>query len=184
MKDAGCPAGTVLQPGQACAVQFYAKGSIVGTRAIDVAFDTSDGRYRVPVTFEVTDAPPPVASVVTVVEYFHAGFGHYFGTYLADEITKLDNGTFVGWARTGKSWKAWAQPGAGTAPVCRFFSEAFAPRRARISTPRSISNAPRSRRTGTGRSRARCSTCSCRRRRTARAPSGLAPVYRLYNERP
>jgi hypothetical protein len=128
VKDAGCAAGTVLQPGQSCAVQFSARGTIVGTRAIDVAFDTSDGRYRVPVSFEVTDAPAPVVSVVTVLEYFHAGFGHYFVTYLPDEIAKLDNGTFAGWTRTGKSWKAWAQPGTGTAPVCRFFSEAFAPK--------------------------------------------------------
>jgi hypothetical protein len=28
----------------------------------------------------------------------HAGFDHYFVTYIPDEITKLDNGTFVGWA--------------------------------------------------------------------------------------
>ena len=28
-------------------------------------------------------------------------------THIADEITKLDNGTFVGWARTGKSFKVY-----------------------------------------------------------------------------
>ena len=31
------------------------------------------------------------------------GFDHYFVTSVADEIAKLDNGTFVGWARTGES---------------------------------------------------------------------------------
>jgi len=39
-----------------------------------------------------------------VVEYYHAAFDHYFITSIADEITKLDNGTIVGWARTGQSF--------------------------------------------------------------------------------
>ena len=63
-----------------------------------------------------------------LVEYFHTGFGHYFVTHLTDEIVKLDNGTFAGWSRTGRSINAWTSATAGSAPVCRFFSEKFAPK--------------------------------------------------------
>ncbi|MEP7328331.1 MAG: hypothetical protein ABI777_03905 [Betaproteobacteria bacterium] len=79
--------------------------------------------------------PPPAAATVDVVEYFHAAFGHYFITYLTDEIAKLDNGTFVGWARTGKQFKAWTAAGTDLSPVCRFFTTAFAPKSSHFYTP-------------------------------------------------
>jgi hypothetical protein len=63
-----------------------------------------------------------------VVEYYHAAFDHYFITSIADEITKLDNGTIVGWARTGQSFNVYADAPAGSSDVCRFFSTAFGPR--------------------------------------------------------
>lgn len=69
------------------------------------------------------------ATKVTVVEYFHAGFGHYFITARADEIALLDGGAFNrAFVRTGASFNAWDGPASGTLPVCRFFTEAFAPR--------------------------------------------------------
>lgn len=40
--------------------------------------------------------PPPTSGTAEAIEYFHAGFGHYFITAIADEITKIDNGTFKG----------------------------------------------------------------------------------------
>ena len=180
VKDGGCAAGTVLQPGQGCSVQVSVRAAIAGPRALDFAFNTSDGRYRVPITFEGSGTAP-APTVVSVVEYFHAGFGHYFGTYLADEITKLDNGTFAGWARTGRSWKAWSQPAAGTVPVCRFFSEAFAPRSSHFYTSFDFE----------------CADLKANRNWTfegevfhvqlpaagdGSCAAGLAPVYRLYNE--
>lgn len=65
---------------------------------------------------------------IAVIEYYHAGFDHYFVTGIPDEIAKLDNGTFVGWARTGKQFNAYASGAAGTAATCRFFSTSFGPR--------------------------------------------------------
>ncbi len=62
------------------------------------------------------------------IEYYHAGFDHYFMTDIPDEIAKLDNGTFAGWARTGQSFAVYADYPAGTAGVCRFFSTAFDPK--------------------------------------------------------
>ena len=65
---------------------------------------------------------PP--STITVVEYYHAGFDHYFMTPLSAEIDALDTGRFSGWSRTGQSFKAHpsqASAGAGANPVCRFY---------------------------------------------------------------
>ena len=39
----------------------------------------------------------------------------------AEEIAKLDNGTFKGWARTGQIFKAYATPQAGASAVCRIY---------------------------------------------------------------
>ena len=63
-----------------------------------------------------------------VVEYYHAEFDHYFLTSTAEEIDKLDNGFFAGWARTGQSFEVYPVGTAGTADVCRFFSASFAPK--------------------------------------------------------
>lgn len=70
---------------------------------------------------------PSLGVTSAAIEYYHAVFDHYFLTAIADEITKLDNGTFAGWARTSKSFNVYATAGAGatTVPVCRFFSTAF-----------------------------------------------------------
>jgi hypothetical protein len=68
------------------------------------------------------------ATTLPAVEYHHAGFDHYFVTSLTDELTKLDEGTFTGWARTGLSFNVAAPGAAGTNPVCRLFSASFAPK--------------------------------------------------------
>jgi hypothetical protein len=66
---------------------------------------------------------------ITVVEYFHAGFGHYFMTADLDEIHGLDGGAYGGaFERTGQTFHARDGPAAGALPVCRFFTVAFAPK--------------------------------------------------------
>lgn len=65
---------------------------------------------------------PPLVSGVAV-EYFNAGFGHYFMTAQADEIALLDGGAYGGaFVRTGRTFKVHDTPAAGTVPVCRFFT--------------------------------------------------------------
>ena len=72
---------------------------------------------------EAALATLPPAAVVPVVEYFNAGFGHYFMTADPDEIAGLDGGAFNGaFARTGRQFKAFNGATAGTSPVCRFFT--------------------------------------------------------------
>ena len=77
------------------------------------------------------------SSIAPAIEYHHAAFDHYFVTAIADEITKLVNGTFVGWARTGLSFNVYptATAPAGSVPVCRFFSTSFAPKSSHFYTP-------------------------------------------------
>lgn len=72
--------------------------------------------------------PPPPPARATLIEYRHASWNHYFVTGIAEEITKLDDGTFAGWVRTGRQFDAFAQGSLQGVPVCRFFSTSFAPR--------------------------------------------------------
>ncbi len=81
----------------------------------------------------VTDSETP--GTINLIEYHHAAWDHYFITGIADEITKLDNGTFVGWARTGYQFKGFPTGTANSSPVCRFFSTAFNPRSSHFYTP-------------------------------------------------
>ncbi len=70
------------------------------------------------------------------VEYYHAGYGHYFVTASAQEIAALDNGAFPGWSRTGESFGVLDVNTAGAANVCRFWSgQAFAPKSSHFYTP-------------------------------------------------
>lgn len=63
------------------------------------------------------------AALVDVLEFYHAGFDHYFVTSDPVEIAKLDNGTYTGWQRTGQSFRAFASTDTspGASPVCRFY---------------------------------------------------------------
>jgi large repetitive protein len=72
---------------------------------------------------------------VLAIEYYHAAFDHYFVTAIADEITKLDNGTFTGWVRTGETFNVYADVPGGSSPVCRFFSTAFGAKSSHFYTP-------------------------------------------------
>jgi hypothetical protein len=81
-----------------------------------------------------TYVPKPVLPDVAV-EYHHAAFHHYFTTSYAVEIGKLDAGEFFGWARTGETFRVYPLGAADTRNVCRFFSEAFAPRSSHFYTP-------------------------------------------------
>ena len=66
----------------------------------------------------------PALSAFTAVEYYHAGFDHYFITALADEIQKLDAGQITGWSRTGRGFRVFPippPPVPAFSPVCRFY---------------------------------------------------------------
>jgi hypothetical protein len=61
-------------------------------------------------------------AATSAIEYYHAGFDHYFITWVPDEIAKLDAGTQIrGWVRTGYFFKTYTAAQARTSPVCRFY---------------------------------------------------------------
>ena len=68
----------------------------------------------------------PIRPLVDAVEYYHPRLEHYFLTADAVEIGALDSGVFPGWWRTGQRLHVYADPGADRAPVCRFYTDAFA----------------------------------------------------------
>ena len=75
------------------------------------------------VTVPETAAPPPTTTV-TVVEFYNQALDHYFITANAQEISDLDSGVHVGWARTGQSFKAYGIGSGGPEgrqPVCRAY---------------------------------------------------------------
>lgn len=113
-------------------VMKTAEGGSNYTLAYDCMTGTNGG--GVPTGSTLARADGAVSDSVRLVEYYHAGFDHYFITAITDEIQKLDNGTFVGWARTGLSFNVFAS-GASNATVCRFFSTAFDPKSSHFYTP-------------------------------------------------
>ena len=76
---------------------------------------------------------------MTVVEYHHASFDHYFITPVAAEIALLDAHAppFQEWSRTGLSFNAYVNSGApvGSVANCRFFNETFAPKSSHFYAP-------------------------------------------------
>jgi hypothetical protein len=85
----------------------------VDVRPIAAAFTGCTGK-----TYDYAGAGVPV----TVVEYYNQALDHYFITWLAAEQANLDAGnTPTRWTRTGRTFKAYATPQAGTSPICRFY---------------------------------------------------------------
>ena len=64
---------------------------------------------------------------VSVLEYYNASLDHFFYTASAPEIDVLDNGLFIGWQRTGYTFRVQASTTniagdpVGVQPVCRFY---------------------------------------------------------------
>jgi hypothetical protein len=105
-----------------CLQGFAKRGAGVGAVAPDNLSEDNAG------VVESFKAVPDPGVKSPVIEYYHAAFDHYFVTNIADEITKLDNGTFVGWARTGQAFNVYSDVPLGSSGVCRFFSTSFAPK--------------------------------------------------------
>ena len=119
-------AGKTFAPGDTCVFTYTFIPASPGTKSSSTAISIDND------TFAVTLSG---TGVLVAVEFYHATFDHYFITTIADEIIKLDNGTFVGWARTGREFKVFGAPGDGLSTVCRFFSAVFAPKSSHFYTP-------------------------------------------------
>jgi len=114
-----CPSGTPLAPGQGCGYSLVFRPQAAGART--ASFRVAHNAAGSPSTVALSGAGGVAAAPVTVVEFYHAAFDHYFVTIAADEIVALDTGVFTGWTRTGLSFKANATAQPGFAPICRFY---------------------------------------------------------------
>ena len=131
MKDTPVPAGATigfvqrivdgLDEGVSHDIGFGPCPDVVQTDLVKADVRLSVG---LTITGRVANSTP-----ITVVEYFHAGFGHYFMTADPEEIAGLDGGAYGGvFSRTGQTFKARDGPAAAAIAVCRFFTVAFAPK--------------------------------------------------------
>jgi len=128
--------------------------------------------------YQVSGLPPSAS--VPVIEYFYAPFDHYFITSNPNEISALDNGAYPGWVRTGLQFNAYAAPNENSAPVCRFFSAAFAPKSSHFYTPFATECAIRQADAAWTLESADAFDIAVPAADGSCA-AGLTPVYRLYN---
>jgi hypothetical protein len=128
-----------LAPGAACSFSFTFTPGATGARsgAITITSNGTGSPQAIAVSGTGTaGAAGPTAGTVTVVEYHHQWFDHYFITAAPTEISALDGGAFGGaWVRTGHTFKAFSAPGANTASVCRFFTAPMIPMSSHFYTP-------------------------------------------------
>ena len=86
-------------------------------------FDCTPARNIVAGSINLALLPPPIA-IIPVIEFYHAGFNHYFMTADTVEINALDSHYFTGWERTGYQFFAYptgASAGGTINPVCRYY---------------------------------------------------------------
>lgn len=135
-----------------------------------------------------------IASTVPVIEYYSAALDHYFIAAGSDEVDLLDRGQ-GDWKRTGQRFSAWARAAdapASASPVCRFYafgpnSHFFTSSRDECASLRALEQRQRAEASalggpflgwgyeGTAFWAGVASGGQC--------PSGMAPVYRAYNNR-
>ena len=127
--------GAALSGGASCAVSLSFAPVASGKDGATLTLAYTEGSVSVAVSgVGIASAAPPIGLAAAIV-YHHAAFDHYFITSIADEIVKLDNGTFAGWTRTGRQVNVYSTPAAERKTVCRFFSTAFAPKSSHFYTP-------------------------------------------------
>jgi hypothetical protein len=128
-----CLAGGKLLTGPGCAFTIGFQPTAPGPRSTVLRLSLAVGGIAGDFSFSVTGvagaAGPPT---VSVVEFHHAAFDHYFITPIPTEIALLDARAppFQDWSRTGFSFNAFvnATAPAGSAAICRFFNDHFAPK--------------------------------------------------------
>ncbi len=117
------PGEYVLQYYRTFCGRFVPPFQLVGTWTVTVS-EPPPGQPAVPM-------PPSEA-----YQYWHAGFDHYFFTVNDEEKLAIETGQFVGWERiapynsTASAFRfgMFSDSSDERTPVCRFFTERFAPR--------------------------------------------------------
>lgn len=118
--DTDCDEPTRLAPADSCYadIRFAPRGAGALAAVLRVRFN--DGS-QFTVTLFGTGGALPAGARVDVIEYYNAGFDHYFISSLTPDIVANDTGANAGWTRTGRVFSAFASARAGSSPVCRFY---------------------------------------------------------------
>ena len=77
-------------------------------------------RYAIPIPDPEYFGVTPANKLLSV-EFYHAGYDHYFVAASAQDVIDLDTGVHPGWARTGYSFNVWDRTDGRTNPVCRYY---------------------------------------------------------------
>ena len=115
----------IVSAGGGCTVTVAFKPLTAGSRfgSVTITSNGTGSPHSVSLSGTGTATLPPPGNKIQVVEYYNAGFGHYFMTADLDEIGGLDAGAYnFAFQRTGRTFYAWDAQGANTVPVCRFFT--------------------------------------------------------------
>jgi DNA-binding beta-propeller fold protein YncE len=119
-------------------------------------------------------------SLPAAKEFYHEKFDHYFLTNSLVEIDALNAGLFEGWKPTGQTVSIFPQAaGAGSIPVCRYFSAAFAPKSSHFYALRggdceAVPNFPGWQYEGEV-------FFAAQPNASGQCPAGAMPLYRVYN---
>jgi hypothetical protein len=121
-------------------------------------------------------------NAVDVVEFYNATLDHYFISSLAADIQALDSGALKGWSRTGLSFKAYDGPTPARAPCA---GSTFPPRKGLALLLRLARGVRRGRPEVSGFSYESPSVMhvGLPDLATGACGPGMAPVYRLWNNR-
>lgn len=110
-------------------VEYYGR-SVCGLAPPYTALAT----FALTVPARTSTYPPPPGPIARVARYFNVDTGFYFMTSSDPEQIAIESGTFAGWQPVNvdpmepNNFGFFRDAGAGRANVCRFFSEAFAPK--------------------------------------------------------
>jgi hypothetical protein len=146
---------------------------------VSSAVPLQTGNYTFTFTLSSSSGGGGTTPTATAVEYFHAGFNHYFMTAYPAEATAIDGGSVQGWIRTGQTYTVNSESASGLSPVCRFFSTSFAPKSSHFYTPAAaecaaVKNNPNW--------KFEANAFNVREPSGGSCMSGTVPLYRVYND--
>ena len=78
-------------------------------------------RYAINITDPEYFGVPPPPNKVLAIEFYHAGYDHYFVAATTQDAIDLDTGVHPGWIRTGYTFNVWDGTDGRTNPVCRYY---------------------------------------------------------------
>ncbi len=184
-----CVVGTRLSSGGSCDATIGIVPTASGPRSTELVLGLSVGTTDGVYTFSVSGigGAGGAPATLTVVEFHHAAFDHYFITPVPAEIALLDAHAppFQDWSRTGFSFNAYVNAGApaGSVAICRFFNDHFFPKSSHFYAAHGFGcEATIAQFPDWGLEDDKLFNTMLPDGTTGACPAGTIPVYRMYNQ--